>query len=260
MTGEILKQLRDERNASQQTIASLLGVSRPTYQLMEDGLKELTVNQAKKLCDYYRISFQRFVNLEIVSQDDVVLETIVSNKPETPPIRISVPQESVAVFKEVLLYILNKVGAKPNVGQTVLYKLLYFIDFDWYEKYETQLIGARYIKNHYGPTPVAFAKIVEEMKKQGELEEVKSTYFTHLQTKYLPRREANLSILQNAEALRHIDEELARLSDKTAKELSDLSHKDIPWISAKPEEALDYEAVFYRTPETSVRAYDDTDL
>ena len=71
-----------------------------------------------------------------------------------------VKPENLKKFKEVLLYILSKVGSKPNVGETVLYKLLYFIDFDYYEKFEEQFIGATYIKNHYGPTPIEFKKIV----------------------------------------------------------------------------------------------------
>lgn len=50
-------------------------------------------------------------------------------------IRVSVPQKKLDKFKEVLLYVLGKVGSKPNVGETVLCKLLYFIDFDYYEKY-----------------------------------------------------------------------------------------------------------------------------
>jgi hypothetical protein len=68
---------------------------------------------------------------------------------EKQEIRIDVPQKNLKKFKEVLLYILEKVGGKPNVGMTVLYKLLYFIDFDYYEKFEEQLIGATYIKNHF---------------------------------------------------------------------------------------------------------------
>jgi uncharacterized phage-associated protein len=52
--------------------------------------------------------------------------------------------------------------------------------------------------------------------------------------------------------LQHIDRVLERLSDKTATELSELSHKDIPWIGTKMREVIDYEAVFYRTAETSV--------
>ena len=79
--------------------------------------------------------------------------------------RISVPQERLDKFKEVLLYIIKKVGAKPNVGEAVLCKLLYFIDFDYYEKFEEQLIGAIYIRNHFGPTPVEFPAIERKWKK-----------------------------------------------------------------------------------------------
>ena len=131
-----------------------------------------------------------------------------------------------------------------------------YIDFDYYELYEEQLMGLKYIKNTYGPTPVDFAKLIQEMEKNGDLEEVKTKYFKKDQTKYLPIKEPNLSLL-SAQELRHIDKELERLSDKTGKELSDFSHKDIPWIIAKDKEILEYESVFYRTAETSQREYDE---
>ncbi|MFH1334539.1 MAG: hypothetical protein ABIH77_04520 [Pseudomonadota bacterium] len=41
--------------------------------------------------------------------------------------------------------------------------------------------------------------------------------------------------------------------------LSELSHLDVPWLGAKEKEELDYEAVFYRTSNTSVRDYPDDD-
>jgi uncharacterized phage-associated protein len=137
----------------------------------------------------------------------------------------------------------------------VLYKLLYFIDFDYYEKYEQQLIGATYIKNTFGPTPVSFAKIVKQMEKDGRLVEVKSKYFDHDQTKYIPVTEPDVSGLSGQE-LKHIDNELERLSHFTARQLSELSHKDSPWIVAKDREPINYEHVFYRAEETSVRDYE----
>ena len=106
--------------------------------------------------------------------------------------RISVPAKKIQKFREVLLYILNKVGAKPNVGETVLYKLLYFIDFDFYEKYEEQLIGATYKKNTYGPTPIEFRAIINEMITNKEIENVKSAFYQKEQKKYLPLRKACL--------------------------------------------------------------------
>ncbi|MDR3195212.1 MAG: SocA family protein [Endomicrobium sp.] len=169
--------------------------------------------------------------------------------------RISIPQNNIKKFKEAFIYILNKVGAKVNVGQTVLYKILYFIDFNYYELYEEQLMGLKYIKNTYGPTPIDFAKLIKQMQKDGDCEEIRTKYFNCEQTKYLPKRTAILAEI-SAQEIKHIDETLKRYSDKSAKELSEISHKDIPWLIAKNGKVIDYESVFYRTEETSMRIYE----
>ncbi len=54
----------------------------------------------------------------------------------------------------------------------------------------------------------------------------------------------------------HIDWELDRLSNMTAKKISELSHIDTPWKIAKEKEQLKYQFVFYRPEETSVGEYD----
>jgi len=147
------------------------------------------------------------------------------------------------------------------VGQGLFSNALEFASLtkkggDYYEKFEEQLIGARYIKNHYGPTPVAFKKIIESMKKSGDIEVVHSKYFQYEQKKYLPRRRPNLTAL-SAQEIAHIDGVLNRLSDKTAAELSDYSHKDIPYLAAENGQVLSYESVFYRDDEHSQKEYVD---
>jgi transcriptional regulator with XRE-family HTH domain len=256
---KFIQQLRKRRNLTQEELASELGISRPTYFQIERGERDLSITEAKKLAAIFSISL-----VDLLQGKDTSMTAIIDKeKPmivdEKQPVRISVPQKNLAKFKEVLLYVLSKVGSKPNVGETVLYKLLYFIDFDFYEKYERQLIGATYIKNHYGPTPVEFKVIVEDMIQKGELEKVSSKYFNHSQKKYMPVRKPDLTKLKDARELQHIDEVLARLGDKNATELSDYSHEDVPWLIAKENKPLDYEAVFYRTPKTSVRNYDGQD-
>ena len=253
---QVLQKMREEHNYSQEYVAKELGISRPTYVQLEKGEREITVTEAEKLSLMYGVSFDNFIRGIEGAKIEVVLEKKAKQEDRFgEDLRISVPQQKIDKFKEVLLYILSKVGAKLNVGQTVIYKLLYFIDFDYYELHEEQLIGAAYIKNHYGPTPIEFAKIVSDMEANGEIETVKSKYFKHDQTKYLPKRMPNLGVLSALE-LKHIDQELERLSDKNANEISDLSHRDVPWITAETGQQLDYEAVFYRTPETSVRRYE----
>ena len=129
--------------------------------------------------------------------------------------------------------------------------LLYFIDFDYYEKYQKYLIGAKYIKNTYGPTPVSFAKVSRDLKEVGDLVEVNSKHFNYDQKKYLVTSEPDLSELSAVE-LKHIDDELLRLASKSARELSELSHIDTPWKVAEDKQALNYRHVFYRPDETSV--------
>ena len=170
--------------------------------------------------------------------------------------RINVPQKNLEKFKQVLLYILNKVGSKPNIGETVIYKLLYFIDFDYYELYEEQLIGASYIKNTYGPTPLEFKKICDKMIEQKEITKVENTYFDYPQTKYLPLREANLQILKASE-IKLIDAVLEKLSDMNGVQISEYSHKDVPWLTTKDGNIIEYESVFYRTIPYCVRKYNE---
>jgi DNA-binding XRE family transcriptional regulator/uncharacterized phage-associated protein len=249
-----LIELRGRQNISQAFVAKKIGVSRASYIEIEKGAKELTISQANKITEMFGISLEELLSGKTMPNVKIFLPDKAEKK-EKQEIRIDVPQKNLKKFKEVLLYVLEKVGSKSNVGMTVLYKLLYFIDFDYYEKFEEQLVGATYIKNHFGPTPIEFKKIVETMELKGELETVKSKYFLHDQTKYLPHRASDISVL-SAREIKHIDEVLARLSDKNAKELSDYSHRDIPWLITKDNQTIKYEAVFYRTKETSVREYE----
>jgi transcriptional regulator with XRE-family HTH domain len=253
-----LLELRKSNGISQAFVAEKIGVSRASYIEIEKGAKELTLSQANKIAEIFNVSLAELISGKTMPAIKVSIQDK-QEKKEKQEIRIDVPQKNLKKFKEVLLYVLEKVGSKSNVGMTVLYKLLYFIDFDYYEKFEEQLVGATYIKNHFGPTPAEFKKIVESMESKGELETVKSKYFLHEQTKYLPHRKPDISVL-SAREIKHIDEVLARLSGKNAKELSDYSHQDIPWLGTKDGEAIKYESVFYRTPETSVRIYEDDDL
>lgn len=250
---KFIQQQRITHKHTQAILAREIGVSRPTYVQIEQGTRDLSLTEAKKLADIFNMTLDQLIACE-PPQEHVMLEK--TTQQANQKIAIRVPQKNLAKFKQVLLYLLEKVGGKPNVGETVIYKLLYFIDFDYYEKFEETLVGATYIKNQYGPTPIEFKTIVQDMKKNGELEEVKSRYFVYPQKKYLALKRPDLSLLTGRE-IEHIDEVLARLADKNAKEISDYSHGDIPWLTHKAGEIISYETVFYRDEKYSVRNYDD---
>jgi transcriptional regulator with XRE-family HTH domain len=254
--GEVVKARREEMGLSQEGLADKLDLQRPAISQIESGQRKVSADELVKLSKTLNLSMGHLVGLE--QEPHVTLEKAgpSSQTTEEPGIRINVPQKNLAKFREVLLYILSRVGSKPNIGETALYKLLYFIDFDFYEQYEEQMIGATYIRNNYGPTPVEFKKIVDRMIDSKEMEKVKSQYFAFPQTKYLPLRSPDLSKL-NARELEVIDKVLDKLSDKNASQLSEYSHRDVPWMTAKEGGKIEYESVFYRTPEYSVRQYGD---
>jgi uncharacterized phage-associated protein len=212
------------------------------------------VSQAQELAGIYGLSLDELLTGQETKREVTVLGQ--GKKTEKNEMEIRVEKKNLDKFKQVLLYVLEKVGAKPNVGETVIYKLLYFIDFDYFEKYEENLMGATYIKNHHGPTPVEFKDIVEMMETKGEIVKIKSKYFQYEQKKYLPNRKPDLTKL-DAREISHIDNVLEKLSDKSAADISAYSHGDIPWQSTAEGKKIEYESVFYRDDKYSVKEYGD---
>jgi len=226
-----IKNKRKSSGLSQSEVAKSLGISRPTFIKLEQGNAKPTEQQKTILAGIFGLSKETLERNE--NQRDLVSDVKVKE----------VSKENVEKFKQVLLYIVSKIGNRPNIGQTALYKLLYFIDFDYYEKTHQYLMGATYIKNTHGPSPISFAKISRDLQNRGKLIEVNSKFFNYDQKKYLVTSDPDVSLL-NASELKHIDDELERFASKTAKELSDLSHIDTPWRVADERDILNYRHVF----------------
>lgn len=256
--GAKIKKTRKSLGLSQERVAKTLGINRVAISQIENGDRKISAEEVAKLSKFFNVPSNIILDLE--KDIEVTLEKMnLSKQKAKQEIRISVPQKNLKKFKEVLLYILKKVGSRPNVGESVLYKFLYFIDFNFYEKYEEQLIGATYIKNNYGPTPKEFIKIVEDMERKKELVKIDDKYFQYPQRKYLPLREPDLSTL-NAIEIKMIDEVLEKLSDMNASQISEYSHNDVPWLTADDGDIIDYESVFYRTAHYSVRPFNEEDI
>ncbi len=252
-----LAQLREISGLSQQQVADKLKIARATYANLESGKKLPDLEQIRLLATLFELSTSELIDDKSYSDnsDDIVKIKLRQSNDNIKP--RAVVKEKVETLREVLLYVLDKVGAKPNIGETVLYKLLYFIDFDYYEKTGKSVTGLTYIKNHYGPTPTnTFSAVVKAMEEADELEVLSTKYFNHTQKKYLPVVKPHLDNV-SAEELQHIDEVLARLSDKTATELSSLSHRDMPWLATKDRMLINYQLAMYRTTETSVKVIED---
>lgn len=238
--GKRIKALREAFKISQGELAQNLDMDRASLSMIENDKRFLKTNELVLLAKSLNISID--VLLDLKSKPEIFLEQIKKPKEKKTP-KVKVTQKNFQKFKEVLIYILNTVGAKPNVGETTLYKLLYFIDFNYYEKYKEHLIGATYLKTDNGPVPVEFQTIINELIENKEVEIVKSTYFLHPQKKYLSHRAPDLSIL-NANEIKLIDDVLHKYSDMSPETLIEYVIKDKPCSLTPNQKKIKYEAVF----------------
>lgn len=248
--GQRLTDLRKRRGFSQEDLAKAVDISRSSIAQVELGNRSVNIMELQRLSMVLEFSLDDFVSGDF-GIDQHVEETI-TKEPEIE--RISIPSIKVDKFKNVLLYILEKCAGKPNVGETVLYKLLYFSDFNYYELYENHLTGANYRKLPFGPVPQKLDSILQQMIANNQLKRVKTEYHGYPQTRYLPLEKSNLTELRASEK-EVIDRVIEQFSDWSARAISDFSHKDLPWLASKEGEDIDYELAFYREAPFSVRNY-----
>ena len=253
--GRRISEIRKSKGYSQDDLAKMLNISRPSLTQIELGKRNLTVLELNEITNILSISIDKLLSSSFNLEEQIVEQEKMN---EAQEYRISVPELKVNKFKDILLYVLEKCAGKPNVGETLLYKLLYFSDFNYYELYEEHLSGAEYRKLPYGPVPQKLDTIINQMITKKQLKRLKVDYHGYPQTRYIPLAKPNLTSLSAREKV-VIDRVIDQYSDWSASAISDYSHKDMPWLASKDGEAIDYELAFYREAPYSVRNYDENE-
>jgi len=252
--GQRISEIRKDKGFTQEEVAKSIGVSRTALTQMELGKRGIDVLELRALSSMLGFSVDALFANESVLKEDMAVYERTSTKQKV--VRISVPKLQVEKFRNVLLYILERCAGKPNVGETVLYKLLYFSDFNYYELHEEQLTGAEYRKLPHGPVPLKMNVILNEMMAKGQLQRIKTNFHGFPQTRYLPLQKADLTQMKASEKV-IIDDVIQQMSDWNAATISQYSHGDKPWKATEANATIDYELVFYRQPPYSVRVYEE---
>jgi transcriptional regulator with XRE-family HTH domain len=251
--GKRLATLRKYRSFSQDELAKKIGITRPSLAQIELGNRSVSAEEILLFSNVLEFSIDKFLSSEFSIEAMPMIENKEQSKVEE---RISVPTLNVEKFKQVLLYILEKCAGKPNVGETVLYKLLYFTEFNYYEVYEEHLVGSTFRKLPFGPVPQKLDSILTQMQEQGQLKMIKTDYYDLVQKRYIPLVKPDLTLLKASEK-ETIDQVVNQLSDFSAKAISEYSHKDMPWKATKDGDIIDYELAFYRETPFSARVYNE---
>ena len=251
--GQRIMEQRKMKGFSQEELARSIHMSRPSLAQIELGNRSVNVLEIMKLSRILGFSLDDFISMDynVVNEVETKYEAIPKKLTE----RKSVPDFNIDKFINVLLYILERCAGKPNIGETVLLKLLYFSDFNHYELYEEHLTGSGYRKLPFGPVPQKFEVLVDQMINNGLIQRVKTEYFKKTLTRFIPLVRADLTEMKASEK-EVIDRVIDQMGDWSEAAITAYSHQDIPWLATKEGEEINYELAFYREAPFSVRTYD----
>lgn len=149
-------------------------------------------------------------------------------------------------YQNTILYLCQKLGGEIR-GKKKLAKLLYFIDFDFYEKYEKAITGDVYKALPMGPFPMELEKITSEMSKKKILEvsSIKEREGYISTETYKCITIPDISVF-NKEEIKMIDRVITKYGHLNGKQLEELSHAEAPYIATKLKSEISYELSFYR--------------
>ena len=149
-------------------------------------------------------------------------------------------------YKQVILYLCAKLG-KEVKGKKKLAKLLYFVDFDFFEKNQKYFTGDTYKALPMGPFPVSMEKITTEMVKEGSLKiDSLPERDGYIPTEvYTGIKDPSVSNFTEEEK-NMLDRVIERYGHLNGKQLEDLTHAEAPYIGTEPKKEIPYELAFYR--------------
>jgi uncharacterized phage-associated protein len=149
-------------------------------------------------------------------------------------------------YENTILYLIQSLGGMLK-GKKKLAKLLYFADFDYYEKYEEPLIGDEYRAQPMGPLPVRMTAVLDKLEKGKKIK----IGFEHLpgyekETEiYTSGKKADLSIF-SAKEIAMLERVVKIYGELNGTQLQLLSHGEAPYIGTEPGKAIMYELATYR--------------
>lgn len=150
-------------------------------------------------------------------------------------------------MEALVLYICGHVDA-PNIGATMLNKILWYVDTYAYRKLGKTVSGAdKYVKRQYGPVPSNILKTLERLERKGDISIQDVRRFGHDSKKFVSLKQPSANVF-SADEKQIVDEVVEFIcNNHTATSISDLSH-DVIWEAAKLGEEIPVCAVLAASP------------
>lgn len=149
-------------------------------------------------------------------------------------------------YQSVITYLCQRLGGEIR-GKKKLAKLLYFADFDFYEKTQKSITGDTYHALPMGPFPMALDEITSEMAKNNTIviKHTKSRADYNPTEVYRCVEKTEPTNLNNEEK-KMLERVVTKYGHLNGKQLEELSHAEAPYIGTELKSEIPYELAFYR--------------
>ncbi len=155
------------------------------------------------------------------------------------------PKISEKKYQGVILYLAHKLGGEIK-GKKKLAKLLYFVDFDFFEKFQKSITGDIYKALPMGPFPVSMEKVLIDMANEKKITiklEKERTYYNPTE---IYRAKEKAERIFSKEEQQILDRVVLKYGHLSGKQLEDLTHAEAPYIGTAPNQEIAFELAFYR--------------
>ena len=259
ITPSEIKNLRNKYDISQRELTAILDFGKMTINRYENGSlpsksqsdylrliandpKEF-FNKVKEAFAAHRISQKTFSKIENIINEqydydnNYELKKYIESELKTSP---NIFNGFKVLDLEKLQNLISYIASKTKLYLTSLSKYLWFIDMISYNKRAVSITGLTYVHEQYGP--IIINRKYEEISKLDEKykREDKENNDGSIQSVITSNENYDLSSFTKEE-IKIIDYVINMLSNKTVKEISNLSHKESGWKDTDRYEKISFE-------------------
>lgn len=221
---EKIRELRLSKKLSQTDVADKMRMSRPTYVLVENGKKQLTMMELKQLASILGFSLE-----------ELVYDTL----------QVSSKDFGIEKYKQIVLNCLQfgNDSIDGKITKTKLAKLAYLVDFAWFYENLKPMSGLAYRRIQQGPVPDQYFRVIDELYESGAITiENKGTSFMIKANENAP---INQLSKQEIELIKKISQ---AWKDKNTQDIVDFTHEQLPWKICRQGELIPYELITQEEP------------
>jgi hypothetical protein len=157
-------------------------------------------------------------------------------------------EEEAEKFRQMILYAIKCGATDKGIYKTKLAKEIYLADFIWFYENNYAMSDMIYIKRERGPVADAFFRIIEELEESGavlcERKQLVPDNIDKISMSYSLSNNVNIKYDKLSEQEKELIEQIgAAWKDRSAKDIINFTHRQLPYIICRDEEVIPYSLI-----------------